>query len=112
MTKINLISYATQYRSRNVPIEMPSLHSKIDILQSEDIEVNGVITHQSRYVTDDSSHRYDGLKASDFEPQNIVASGVNPSPVKFQLPTFEALAYTERQVQSLTNLVQKSNSNS
>lgn len=105
----NLISKAAQNCLKNIPDSMPSLDSTIDVLSSETIEVNGVVTQSSKYVTDDSAHRFDGMKASDFEPQNIAAAGIEPQPVKFTMSSFESLAYAEFQVLNLSREFEKLN---
>lgn len=102
MCRNNLVSAAQQYQMPVVPV-MPSLDSVIDVLGSVDVEQNGQIVKQAKYVTDNSRTRYDGLKASDFELANQLAAGVDLKPVKLSMNSFEAVGYAVHQIEKLSS---------
>lgn len=85
---------------------MPSLHFKLDVLSSEDVAIDGVMVRQSKFVVDDSEHRFDGLKGSDFELSNMLAAGVNLKPALCELSSFEAVGYAAFQASKLSDFVE------
>ena len=112
MSKNNVLSMASQYQ-KPIEINLPSLDSVIDVLSTIDVDVNGQIVKQIKYVSDDSSHRYDGLKASDFELANQIAAGVQLVPVKLTMSSFDAVGYAVHQIEKIAdfnNRIKQSNS--
>lgn len=66
-------------RALSSSVEPPPLPNDVcvELLSSEDSLVDGVQCKVSKYVVDDSAHRFDGLKCSDFALENLQAAGVD-----------------------------------
>lgn len=72
----DLVSF-TQALARSKPVCVPPNNSIVELLSTDDVVIDGVQVKQASYVCDDSGHRFDGLKASDFALENLIAAGVD-----------------------------------
>lgn len=70
-------------------VDYPEQHfrNKREMLSQESVDFEGKQISVSKYVVDDPCHRYDGLKASDFALENLIAQNVPLEPVmcKYQI---------------------------
>lgn len=111
MCKANLISHALLSVQKFQPDDVPPVHSIIEVLSSEEVTEDNVIVHKSKFVVDDSEHRYDGLRASDFALSNLLANGANLRPCMCSLNSFEAVGYVASSAEKLRSFIDSKSHN-
>ena len=90
------VGYLQALRERFEPPAI-TCNDSIELLSSEDVLVDGVQVKQTKYVVDDSAHRFDGVKASDFALQNLQSAGVDLRQCFCRSSNFAAVEHLEIQ---------------
>lgn len=89
-------SFGTIYKKNVVPPLEREYNEKYDVLTTVQQDFEGRSVSVNKYVKDDPSTRYDGLRPSDFSLENQALVGVEKMPARISLQRVEIEAEIER----------------
>lgn len=86
----SFVSHASMYEARMpVPVAARPVGSDVlELFSVEDVMVDGKVVKQSKFIVDDPSARFAGLKPSDFDLSVQLSTGVELKPTSCSAQSF------------------------